>query len=867
MATRRSSRNKGASVTYSEHEPANYAAQAMYFTVGNKRIEATSKTAMPVMKRNHELTVTSEKEGTQVALFKVKRGLHGLGLFAARRFFADDVLTRFQGAETVYNKDVPNSAYAMVIGSTRREPSPQITHKFAHFMNHSAQPNVTVHNGRSELGAQTWDIIANRDIGVDEQLFLHYGSDYSYEEQGFSVDSDPTRTQEKEEGQANLLDSPNIARGSNTLVHRIDHTGELPEGTYEGRSSHTQLLSMAEENHDENHGRRLRYLLHHPVSSKKAESPQEYIERLLATREWTKVPSHAPAREKRRALHHERKGSKTRKPDRPPSASLGVSDTLGDAELAPQNTHSEAVLTLLRQIKEMGRPTILVAWGGTMRYIAGGSKTLVHRIKHTGTFPAVSANASDYLVEQKYNAADQKSEKFPTLDNAMVQNWEDNPAMVSALTQNADAQALLQAVYGKDYRLVLERFGEQKKSTTQSAKDLQGTLHVDHPEWKKLEWQALPEPDRPELVGIHLEKNTFTIIILDQAQAHMIPTTGDSKTVYVGAVTPEQHAKYTSAVTAELNRTFTGRNQHLLLLKSLNDHDPSVMTAFMLLTGTRPVLHPSLKRVVMPAGNNGSRYKYFDGYFMPPQNIHNIATVLANIKVKHGASVHRPFAEAVLLTEITMCRLDPSALTTDTLMRYIGFPGKDIPEIIELDDSSASPSPIPTSRGVQSDEARDVVHALNTMFGNGTDVQALNTTAPFISLFDFHLFLKKNHQFHRQAFRSPEHVSAVLADATNQYNKWRYDSTNRQIFKELKSNDDERKLIILALDAIFDEDHVVENKDTVLFSDFAEFIRQVPRYETAFPNDIRLSDVLADVAHLHNGWMYVTTDPAQIIKI
>ncbi len=58
---------------------------------------------------------------------------------------------------------------------------------------------------------------------------------------------------------------------------------------------------------------------------------------------------------------------------------------------------------------------------------------------------------------------------MPGLDNAMVQNWEDNAAMVSALSQIPDAQALLKAVYGPDYRLAIERFGEHTPSTRPSA--------------------------------------------------------------------------------------------------------------------------------------------------------------------------------------------------------------------------------------------------------------------------------------------------------------------------------------------------------------------------------------------------------------
>ena len=107
-----------------------------------------------------------------------------------------------------------------------------------------------------------------------------------------------------------------------------------------------------------------------------------------------------------------------------------------------------------------------------------------------------------------------------------------------------------------------------------------------------------------------------------------------------------------------------------------------------MLTGTRPPIHPSHKPVVMPAPYNGSRYKIYEGYTMPPQEVHNIDDVLGNLKRKHFfifVYIHGPFADAVRATKMQKCRLDPSALTDygHTRERFLGAPGKDIPIIIE----------------------------------------------------------------------------------------------------------------------------------------------------------------------------------------
>ena len=43
----------------------------------------------------------------------------------------------------------------------------------------------------------------------------------------------------------------------------------------------------------------------------------------------------------------------------------------------------------------------------------------------------------------------------------------------------------------------------------------------------------------------------------------------------------------------------------------------------------------------------------------------------------------------------------------------------------------------------------------------------------------------------------------------------------------------------------------------MLFSDFAQFVREAPIGLAAFPDNNHLADVLVDVARLHNQWMCV----------
>ena len=76
-----------------------------------------------------------------------------------------------------------------------------------------------------------------------------------------------------------------------------------------------------------------------------------------------------------------------------------------------------------------------------------------------------------------------------------------------------------------------------------------------------------------------------------------------------------------------------------------------------------------------------------------------------------------------------------------------------------------------------------------------------------------------------------------------------------------RSTNDERDLAINCLNAMFDVGHDVQEPDSagpfVLFSDFAQFVREAPIGLAAFPDNNHLADVLVDVARLHNQWMCV----------
>lgn len=332
----------------------------------------------------------------------------------------------------------------------------------------------------------------------------------------------------------------------------------------------------------------------------------------------------------------------------------------------------------LEQIRAMRKPALLICVRGTVRDVA--AKNVVFHVKQTAPLPSIDPGKSDYLLEQVYRAAGETGPP-PTLDNVMIQNWVDSPTVVDAFMQEPGIEGVVEQIYGKGYRFAIDRFGQQKASTTQSAKKLQDSCHVDYPEWKKVDFGSLPEGDRPVLEHVPIYPGHYCVIVIDQGAPHMIPTTGDSMTVYFPALSRAQHAAYEKATLAQLAKKPTPRSQHLPELAALSDI--SAIMALCLLTTVRPVMYPSGKKIDMPAPYNGSRFKYFNGCTMPPNQTKEVAAVIGNLKRKHGASVADPFEVAARQAKIVRCAADPSELTTATLQRIVGEPGVDIGILVE----------------------------------------------------------------------------------------------------------------------------------------------------------------------------------------
>ncbi len=272
--------------------------------------------------------------------------------------------------------------------------------------------------------------------------------------------------------------------------------------------------------------------------------------------------------------------------------------------------------------------------------------------------PGADLGDSDYLLQAPGGKFE--GDKPPTMDNAMVQNWRQQPAWLSCMWQHPQLRLLFETIYGEDAYLTIERMWQQ--TPTASDKGLPQTAHADYPKWHKR-----PASELPAVTTVPIHDGEWTVIILCQAAAHGIPKRGHSRGFFVGALSAAAHAEYQTATMEYLAKCPSkSRPQHFELLGTMarDGCEYGTVVAAMLLAGARPPLHPSRKLVVMPAGYNWTRYKWFNGYFPPAQTNHVTAEVVARVPAAYR--MHFAAAAAYLGPA---CAMDPSILDTEVLRR------------------------------------------------------------------------------------------------------------------------------------------------------------------------------------------------------
>ena len=263
------------------------------------------------------------------------------------------------------------------------------------------------------------------------------------------------------------------------------------------------------------------------------------------------------------------------------------------------------------------------------------------------------------------------------LDGQILQDWMSNPPAVDDLLKiEVDgifpARVILEALYGADFSLVVDRRSQSTPEDKQSIKKREALCHVDFPKWlKKPRWEC------PPLTNVYLEPDHITIIAIDQGKPHSVPASaGDADGLYVGALPREQRKIYnesTASYLEEKRKKPLTKNQHFLPFEAYAGMPEcnAMIQAGCLLTGCRPIKFPSFKTIQMPQPFNGNRYKYFLGYGLPDQSKHDLNEVLACIRAKHGDLIAIVFENAAADLGLgPRCACDPSGYETYTLLRF-----------------------------------------------------------------------------------------------------------------------------------------------------------------------------------------------------
>ena len=303
-----------------------------------------------------------------------------------------------------------------------------------------------------------------------------------------------------------------------------------------------------------------------------------------------------------------------------------------------------------RAIAGMRRPAVIVA-SGQVRSVAADHFVVFVR----GELGNPTRGASDYLLS---GAPPGKG-----LDNGFLNDFGTNPRRIDELMRFSEVRDIVLRVYGDDVHFAIDRYSVQLPSAKQSPSDLAKTLHVDYPRWTRS--SSCPPP----LVQISIPTDHFAVIVIDQGSPHGIPIVGDSTSVFFAAMRSPEFTLYREQTMHYLaTKKPPAKPQHWLALSQLRSYNQVI--AALLLTGARPPLYPSGKPIALPQPFNGHRYKFFEGYKLPPQDLFVLADVLMQLEHSHP-TVGSHFAEAARALELgPRCACDPSSFDPDTLARF-----------------------------------------------------------------------------------------------------------------------------------------------------------------------------------------------------
>lgn len=330
--------------------------------------------------------------------------------------------------------------------------------------------------------------------------------------------------------------------------------------------------------------------------------------------------------------------------------------------------------------KRMGRCQLIFVRTGT-RYMCSDHVAFTQVPTHAGPgLPEPHVESQAYLLTEPYRDTPRgRNGKF--LDNAFINNWEQNAEAMDVLFANPHIARIVHAIHGPDAGLCPERGWARAGGREFTQHRMQQTLHRDATEDPGTGrvtpgWAACKHEDVPGTVAFVTHPGFIGVIALDQARVHGVPNGGRSDGPFMGVLPQAQFAAYVAATLAVLQRRPDNKQRQVweALTRKPFCNDFNQAMAATLLYGARPVLYSSLKPVSLPQPFNGGAYPFFIARYRPPHPgempgpWHTTQDVLARILQVHGTEAHSLFKNAAAL--LTHTRVDISAVSSDVLMLY-----------------------------------------------------------------------------------------------------------------------------------------------------------------------------------------------------
>jgi len=335
-----------------------------------------------------------------------------------------------------------------------------------------------------------------------------------------------------------------------------------------------------------------------------------------------------------------------------------------------------------RAAESKNKYSIIPVNGGQRRAFAG--KVLAAIVP--GNLSTPSPNAADYLLDGHCTKPGRPPRFADTaaflegkgLDASnMLEDWAASARCLGEFLALPGVSGMVAGMHGADFKILMDRAwqqpprppvqeGRKRKRAATEEKALKKTFHVDHPQWRKVPADSLPEP--VPRCSVAPPRGSVAVCLLCINETHGIPActpgTAPTRGPFVSVVPKTELIPYGAAM-----RRYLIRESRQIWPPLTADHfvnNPFEAVAAALFYGGRaPAVYPSGKPIAMPAPYNANRYPYMVDAYFPPHvadaaNAISSKAVLASIEAKFPDIAHYFRKAATLRTATTVdCSLYP----------------------------------------------------------------------------------------------------------------------------------------------------------------------------------------------------------------